>query len=171
MHGRRSYPLSEASDSKQTAIKRKFYYFCTMQKIVRCNEHDYTTLAGIWKRSVVATHTFLTEEAINEIESALIPDYFPYVDLYAVVDNDITAGFIGLNSDRIEMLFVDSDRLGRGYGVSPIAFARRNGATKVDVNEQNPNALGFYLANGFEVTGRDDTDEAGRPYPILHMSL
>ena len=74
MHGRRSYPLSEASDSKQTAIKRKFYYFCTMQKIVRCNEHDYTTLAGIWKRSVVATHTFLTEEAINEIESALIPD-------------------------------------------------------------------------------------------------
>lgn len=171
MHGRRSYPLSEASDSKQTAIKRKFYYFCTMQKIVKCNEHDYTTLAGIWKRSVVATHKFLTKEAINEIESALIPDYFPYVDLYAVVDNDITAGFIGLNSDRIEMLFVDSDRLGRGYGTSLIAFARRNGATKVDVNEQNPNALGFYLANGFEVTGRDDTDEAGRPYPILHMSL
>lgn len=142
-----------------------------MQKIVRCNEHDYTTLAGIWKRSVTATHKFLTEEAINEIESALIPDYFPNVDLYAIVDNDIMAGFIGLNSDRIEMLFVDSDKLGRGYGTSLVAFARRKGATKVDVNEQNPNALGFYLANGFKVTGRDDTDEAGRPYPILHMSL
>lgn len=142
-----------------------------MQKIVRCNEHDYATLAGIWKRSVVATHTFLTEEVIEEIESALIPDYFPYVDLYAVTDKGTIVGFIGLNSDRIEMLFIDSDKLGRGYGSSLIAFARRKGATKVDVNEQNPNALGFYQANGFEVIGRDDADEAGRPYPILHLSL
>ncbi|MBD5359047.1 MAG: GNAT family N-acetyltransferase, partial [Bacteroides sp.] len=41
----------------------------------------------------------------------------------------------------------------------------------VDVNEQNISALNFYLAKGFKVTGRDETDEAGRPYPILHLSL
>ena len=47
-------------------------------RIVRCTEKDYETLAGIWERSVMATHDFLEEEDFNEIKAALIPDYFPY---------------------------------------------------------------------------------------------
>jgi putative acetyltransferase len=43
------------------------------------------------------------------------------------------------------------------------------GALAVDVNEQNEAALGFYEALGFSVVGRSPTDEAGRPFPVLHM--
>lgn len=45
------------------------------------------------------------------------------------------------------------------------------GVTAVDVNEQNVSAAGFYLHRGFEVVGRSETDEAGRPYPLLHLRL
>ncbi|MFU6774762.1 GNAT family N-acetyltransferase, partial [Pseudomonas aeruginosa] len=41
----------------------------------------------------------------------------------------------------------------------------------VDVNEQNPQACGFYRHYGFRQTGRSATDSAGRPFPLLHMSL
>lgn len=140
-------------------------------EIVRGNEKDYETLAGIWERSVMATHDFLKEEDFNEIKVALIPDYFPNVDLYAIADNDVYAGFIGLSPDSIEMLFIDSDRRGLGYGSALIEYAKQRGATKVDVNEQNPYALNFYKAKGFRIIGRDETDEVGRPYPILHLSL
>lgn len=140
-------------------------------KIVRCNEDDYRTLAAIWERSVMATHDFLKKNSFKEIKAALIPDYFPNVDLYAIADNDEYAGFIGLSPDSIEMLFIDSDRRGMGYGSALIEFAKRQGATKVDVNEQNPTALNFYKAKGFHVISRDETDDAGRPYPILHLSL
>lgn len=140
-------------------------------EIVRCNEKDYETLAGIWERSVMATHVFLKEEDFNKIKAALIPDYFPNVDLYAIADNGVYAGFIGLSPDSIEMLFIDSDRHGQGYGSALIEYARQRGATKVDVNEQNPFALDFYKAKGFRIISRDETDEAGRPYPILHLSL
>lgn len=140
-------------------------------KIVRCNEDDYRTLAAIWERSVMATHGFLKKNSFKEIKAALIPDYFPNVDLYAIADNDEYAGFIGLSSDSIEMLFIDSDRRGMGYGSALIEFAKRQGATKVDVNEQNPTALNFYKAKGFRIISRDETDDAGRPYPILHLSL
>lgn len=142
-----------------------------MHKIVRCNTEDYLTLAQIWERSVRATHFFLNEEDIEEIKSALIPNYFPNVDLYAVIDNETFVGFIGLRSNIIEMLFIDSCCRGKGYGSLLIDFAKENGAGKVDVNEQNPSALKFYKAKGFRITGRDDKDEAGRPYPILHLSL
>ena len=140
-------------------------------KIVRCNEEDYETLAGIWERSVMATHSFLKEEDLFEIKAALIPDYFPNVDLYSISDNGMYVGFIGLSPDSIEMLFIDSDRRGQSYGSALIEFARQRGATKVDVNEQNPSALNFYKAKGFRVIRRDETDDAGRPYPILHLSL
>lgn len=140
-------------------------------EIVRCNAKDYETLAGIWERSVMATHSFLKEEDFNEIKVALIPDYFPSVDLYAIVDNGVYAGFMGLSPDSIEMLFIDNDRRGHGYGSALIEFAKLRGATKVDVNEQNTSALYFYKAKGFRIIGRDETDDAGRPYPILHLSL
>ncbi len=140
-------------------------------EIVRCNQNDYETLARIWERSVRATHSFLNEEDFNKIKAALIPDYFPNVDLYAIADNGVYLGFIGLGSDSVEMLFIDSDRRGQGYGSALIEYAKQRGATRVDVNEQNPSALDFYKAKGFRIIARDETDDAGRPYPILHLSL
>ena len=140
-------------------------------EIVRCTEKDYETLAEIWERSVMATHRFLKENDFFEIKAALIPDYFPNVDLYTIADNGVYAGFIGLSPDSIEMLFIDSDRRGLGYGSALIEFAKQRGATKVDVNEHNSLALKFYKAKGFSIILRDETDEAGRPYPILHLSL
>ena len=31
--------------------------------------------------------------------------------------------------------------------------------------------VGLYRSYGFVITGRDETDADGRPYPILHMRL
>jgi putative acetyltransferase len=39
----------------------------------------------------------------------------------------------------------------------------------VDVNEQNPGALAFYLRMGFVARGRSERDGQGRPYPLLHL--
>lgn len=40
---------------------------------------------------------------------------------------------------------------------------------KVDVNEENPEAIGFYEHFGFKLIGRSELDGSGKPYPILHM--
>ena len=39
----------------------------------------------------------------------------------------------------------------------------------VDVNEQNPQAVGFYNHMGFKVFKKSELDEQGNPFPILHM--
>lgn len=39
----------------------------------------------------------------------------------------------------------------------------------LDVNEQNPGAVGFYLHHGFEVAGRQEADSDGRPFPLLQL--
>ena len=38
-------------------------------------------------------------------------------------------------------------------------------------NEQNEQAVGFYLHMGFKVSGRSPVDDFGKPYPLLHMRL
>ena len=118
-----------------------------------------------------ATHDFLNETDLEKIKASLIADYFPNVDIYAACDNGNLVGFMGLGADTIEMLFIDSDMIGQGYGSLLIDYAKSKGITKVDVNEQNLSALGFYLSKGFRIVGRDATDVAGRPYPILHLSI
>ena len=140
-------------------------------EIIRCYENEYPALVEIWERSVKATHTFLSIEDLNKIKKALIPYYFPNVNLYALMDSKRMTGFIGVSSNLIEMLFIDDSCRGKGYGSALIDFALKQGATKVDVNEQNAPALNFYQVRGFRIIGRDETDEAGRTYPILHLSL
>ena len=49
--------------------------------------------------------------------------------------------------------------------------AEHYGIREVTVNEQNPQAAGFYERLGFRTSGRDATDPSGKPYPILHMEL
>lgn len=40
---------------------------------------------------------------------------------------------------------------------------------EVAVNEQNPQAVGFYEHLGFQTYKRTECDEEGNPYPLLYM--
>ncbi|MDE6205677.1 MAG: GNAT family N-acetyltransferase [Duncaniella sp.] len=142
-----------------------------MSIIRNCRESDYPELVGVWERSVRASHDFLTETDIEEIKSKLAAEYFQCVKLVCVEDEGRIVGFTGMADGKIEMLFVDAERRGEGIGGVLMDYAIGRGATSVDVNEQNRAALGFYESRGFRVSGRDETDDAGRPFPILHMSL
>lgn len=142
-----------------------------MKILIReANRSEYPVLVDVWDRSVRATHHFLSEEDLPEIKKALPLNYFPNVDLYVSESDGRITGFIGLSSDMIEMLFVDADTIRKGHGSALLAFAMDKGYRKVDVNEQNEQALKFYLKNGFRILSRDETDSDGRPYPILHLS-
>ncbi len=78
----------------------------------------------------MATHNFLRVEDFNEIKTAMIPDYFPNVNLYAIDDNDVYTGFIGMGPDSIEMLFIDSGRRGQGYGSALVEFCETERSDK-----------------------------------------
>ncbi len=74
-------------------------------------------------------------------------------------------------SDKATHDFVSADDI-EFYGSTLLRFAvEQKGIRKVDVNEQNTRASYFYKNHGFSVTGRDDTDAEGMPYPILHLEL
>ena len=133
---------------------------------------DWPRMAEIWESAVRATHDFLSAEDF-EYYNARIMTYFGQVNSYLYKTTDgITTGFIGIADGNIEMLFVDNDFRGKGIGSQLVAFAVEElGANKVDVNEQNHLATGFYIRMGFRIVGRSPQDGDGKDYPLLHMRI
>lgn len=138
-------------------------------KITPAGKDCYPELISLWEASVRSTHHFLSEEDILYYRNTIERDYFPAVDIYILrnVEMQITA-FIGLSNTMIEMLFVRPEEQGKGYGSELVDFAfYEKGIELVDVNEQNPDALAFYIRKGFTVIGRGEVDSAGKPYPNI----
>lgn len=70
------------------------------------------------------------------------------------------------------MLFISPEERGKGIGKKLIDYGILNyGINEVTVNEQNPQAVGFYNHIGFEIYKRTDLDEQGNPYPLLHIKI
>ncbi|CRM44943.1 MULTISPECIES: GNAT family N-acetyltransferase [Pseudomonas] len=137
------------------------------------NNSDYPELARIWEASVRATHDFLPESYIVLLRELLLTRYLDSVMLVCTKDSSqrIT-GFAGVAAGKVEMLFIDPLHRGQGLGRQLLRYAINcMNADELDVNEQNPQALGFYLKQGFEVIGRTEHDGLGQPYPLLHLRL
>lgn len=133
---------------------------------------DHPALLALWERSVRATHDFLGEADIEELRPQLRDVYFDAVDLWVYEDAAGVAGFIGLAGAQVEMLFLEPARRGQGIGTLLLDRARAlRGALTVEVNEQNPQAHGFYRRYGFVDTGRSPLDGQGRPFPLIRMAL
>lgn len=130
---------------------------------------DYPILVDIWESAVLSTHDFLKKEDFLYYREHL-PTYFQYVTLYGYEQDGRLVGFIGVAENNIEMLFVHNDYRYKGVGKRLVMYAiEKLQVCKIDVNEQNIQAIGFYRHMGFSVITRSDLDAEGKAYPILHM--
>ena len=133
---------------------------------------DYPKLVEIWESAVKATHDFLSESDFQYFKKAIPEQYFPLLEVYIISENNDPKGFGAVSDDILEMLFVHNDSRGKGLGKKLYQYLHdKTGCTKVDVNEQNLEAIGFYKKMGFKKTGRSEKDGSGKDYPLIHMSL
>ena len=129
-------------------------------------------LLTIWEASVRATHLFLSEGEIAAIKPYVPQALAGIAHLLIAEENDAPLGFMGIEDGKLEMLFLAPDARGKGIGKALIEKGIADyGVTEVAVNEQNPQAKGFYEKMGFVVYRRTERDEQGNPYPLLYLRL
>jgi putative acetyltransferase len=144
-----------------------------MKKISTVSKKEYDQIIEIWELSVKATHDFLLEEDFDYYKQMIKNKYLDNVKLYAVRNRvDKILGFMGVSDDKIEMLFVHPKEMRKGIGKSLLDYAVNElNIKKVDVNEQNKNAIKFYNKYGFITHKKTTKDNEGKNYPILKMKL
>ncbi|WKK81035.1 GNAT family N-acetyltransferase [Marivirga arenosa] len=80
--------------------------------------------------------------------------------------------FFDVANQNIEMLYINPEHRGKRIGKTLLEYVINHlRVSKVDVNEQNGHAEGFYKHCGFETIRRSELDVSGKPYPILHVKL
>ncbi|ATO18804.1 GNAT family N-acetyltransferase [Acinetobacter sp. LoGeW2-3] len=143
-----------------------------MLEIVSTSVDQHPALLELWEHSVRATHHFLNDAQILKIRQQIIQHgYFDQVQLFHVEHQQQILGFMGIAGSKLEMLFISPSAFRQGIGSQLLQHALELGVAEVDVNEQNPDAVTFYLKHGFEMISRSETDSEGNPYPILHLQL
>lgn len=126
-------------------------------------------LLDIWEQSVRATHLFLSDAEVNAIR-VYVPQALRSVEHLIAAEAERPIGFMGVQNGRLEMLFLTPEERGKGIGKQLLQYGIETyGIVELTVNEQNPQAVGFYEHMGFEAYKRTELDEEGNPYPLLYM--
>ena len=141
-------------------------------KVDTRSEDLINSLVVVWEKSVRATHLFLSEDEILNIKEYVPQALSGVENLIVAEDNNNLVGFMGIEKESLEMLFIAPEEFGKGLGKELIKLGIKSYLVKkVAVNEQNPKAKGFYEHIGFKVYKRIEVDEQGNPYPLLYMKL
>lgn len=130
-------------------------------------------LLRVWENSVRATHQFLANEEILEIKK-YVPEALSGVAhlMIETNENGNAIAFMGIEENKLEILFITSEYRGKGIGKKMLLYGIEKYDVKdLAVNEDNPEARGFYEHMGFTVYQRNALDDQGKPYPVLYMRL
>jgi putative acetyltransferase len=142
-------------------------------KVSGIQADEYGRATELWEASVRATHGFVTEADLGVFRPLVGASFGQFAQLAGLRDDDgQLVGFVDVENGKVEMLFLDPAIRGQGGGKLLLEHAVEVfGASTLDVNEQNPRAVGFYLHHGFRVVGRSELDSTGRLYPLLHLTV
>ena len=133
------------------------------------NQPLLDVLLEIWEQSARATHLFLSDAEVKAIR-AYVPQALKSVEHLIAAETEKPIAFMGVQNGRLEMLFLAPEERGNGIGKQMLQYGIENyGIAELTVNEQNPQAVGFYAHMGFEAYKRTEFDEEGHPYPLLYM--
>ncbi len=112
---------------------------------------DLPRVMQIWLGSNIQAHEFIPrgywEEHFEQVEAAL-----PAAELYVFQEDDSGAvnGFIGMSSEYIEGIFVESGARSRGIGKKLLDYVKPlKGHLTLKVYQKNERAVRFYLREGF----------------------
>ena len=119
-----------------------------IRKFKKCDIND---VMQIWENENVKSHKFIQEKYwknnYNYVKEAL-----PKAEIYVYIFGERIVGFIGLNKNYIEGIFVDENNQGKGIGTSLLNKAKENrNCLKLSVYKKNTNAISFYKKKGFEI--------------------
>lgn len=108
---------------------------------------DVNRVADIWLDTNVATHYFISKQYWqNNFE--LVKELLLQATVYVYEDNQEIQGFIGLNDEFIEGIFVSNEMQSHGIGKALLNYVK-NKRNKLFL--KNIRAIAFYQREGFKI--------------------
>lgn len=114
---------------------------------------DINAVAEIWLDTNRKAHGFISAQ-YWESNFELVKAMLPQAEVYVYEENGKIQGFIGLDGDFIEGIFVSAEKQSQGIGKLLLNYVKdRKPKLVLNVYKKNARAIHFYRREGFEIQG------------------
>ena len=112
---------------------------------------DINRVAKIWLDTNINAHYFISAQYWKS-NFELVKQLLLQATVYVYEDNQKIQGFIGMNEEYIEGLFVLNEMQSQGIGKILLNYAKgKRNKLFLNVYQKNIRAISFYQREGFEV--------------------
>ena len=130
--------------------------------IRRFEKNDINAVMEIWVNENIRTHNFIAKEYWKD-NYEYVKDILPKADIYVHILDEQVVGFVGVNNNYVEGVFVDINNQHSGIWTSLLDRIKENKDNlTLNVYKKNGNAIKFYEKNNFIITSENinkDTTE------------
>ena len=119
--------------------------------IRKLQKADINRVADIWLKTNLKAHFFISEQYwISNYE--FVKEILPQAEVYVYEDDKMIQGFIGINDEYIEGIFVSDEMQSQGIGKALLNYAKdKRSKLLLNVYQKNTRAISFYQREGFEI--------------------
>ena len=112
---------------------------------------DINRVADIWLKTNLKAHFFIPEQYwISNYE--FVKELLPQAEVYVYEDDKMIQGFIGINDEYIEGIFVSDEMQSRGIGKMLLDYIKdKKDRLQLKVYQKNVRAMSFYQREGFTI--------------------
>ena len=123
--------------------------------IRKFEDKDIDEIMQLWKKENIKAHNFIPKE-YWENNYDLVKETIPKVEIYVYTIKSKIVGFIGVDKNYIEGIFVDTNNQCYGIGTSLLNKVKYNRNDLIlSVYKKNINAIKFYKKNGFIIKSKN----------------
>lgn len=135
--------------------------------IRKFEKNDINPVMQIWKNENIKAHKFISKEYWKN-NNYYVKEILPNAEIYVYVLKENIVGFIGINENYIEEIFIDTNNQCKGIGTSLLNKVKENRDNlTLSVYKKNINAINFYKKNDFIITSENiDKDTAEIEYTM-----
>ena len=120
---------------------------------------DINKVAEIWLDTNIKTHYFISAQYWKS-NFELVKELLLQATVYVYEDKQEIQGFIGLNDEYVEGIFVSGEMQSQGIGKILLNYAKdKRNKLHLNVYQKNARAISFYKREGFEIQN-EGLDEA-----------
>lgn len=123
--------------------------------IRKFEKNDINDIMKIWKNENIRAHNFIEKEYWED-NYEYVREILPNADIYVYILNEHIVGFVGVNNNYIEGIFVDINNQHSGIGTSLLEKIKEDKESlTLSVYKKNENAIKFYEKNNFIITSEN----------------
>ena len=112
---------------------------------------DINRVANIWLDTNITAHYFISAQYWKS-NFELVKELLLQATVYVYEDNQEILGFIGLNDEYIEGIFVSDEMQSFGIGKALLNYVKdKRSKLFLNVYQKNTRAISFYQREGFEI--------------------